>query len=88
MKVIGEIFNNRYRVMEELERGHCISSYVASDEVYGVEVEMDVIQLEVCFLPHLSSRLKEVLDSAVGIASPCVASLFEWREEEIGRAHV
>jgi hypothetical protein len=82
MGLTEEYFKDIYRPIEELERGHCVVSYLARDEVSGMEVVVDVVEVEKSASPHLAGRLREVLDLAREFIAPCIVPLFSWWEEE------
>lgn len=80
-------FEQRYRLLKELERNSCVTSYIAYDESYGLEVEVDAIEVDKCGHTGLIERLRQLLAPATHISSPHAASLFDWREEE-GRLYL
>lgn len=76
-----EILAERYRIVEQLGKGHGLSTYRAADEVMHTEVEIDVLDTEAAHLPVSIQRLKEMLEAALAVSSPHAGSLFGWWEE-------
>jgi hypothetical protein len=78
---------DQYRPVEELDKGQSLARYLARDTAYGVEVELDVLELDKSTCPHLAGRLREVLDRAGEINGDHIATLLDWGEEE-GRIYL
>jgi hypothetical protein len=83
MGMTGELIGDRWRLVEELEKGRCVTTYLARDEVLGTELEVDAINVETAGLAVDKRRLQEMLDAAMQVVGPHVASLFAWREEDV-----
>ena len=77
----GELIGDRWRLVEELDKGRFLTTYLARDEVLGTVLEVDAVHVEEADLPMGEQRLQEMLDAAMQVAGPHVASLFAWREE-------
>jgi hypothetical protein len=80
--MIGELIGDRWRLVEELGKGRGLTTYLARDEALGTELEVDAVDVEEVGLAVDKGRLQEMLDAAMQVAGPHVASLFAWREEE------
>jgi serine/threonine-protein kinase len=80
--MVGEVLADRYRLIEELQRGRFLASYLALDMAFQVEVEIDVLTAEKSAYLVPAQRLEEILDTAMLILGTHVASLFGWGEEE------
>jgi len=80
--MIGELIGDRWRLVEELEKGRYLTTYLARDEALGTELEVDAVDVEKAGLTADKRRLQEMLDAAMQVAGPHVAPLFAWREEE------
>jgi serine/threonine protein kinase len=75
-------FGERYRILEELSRDSCFTTCLCFDEAYGLEVEVDDIDLEKAQPAHLIERLRQVLDACQKLCSRYTAPLLDWCEEE------
>jgi len=80
--MIGELIGDRWRLVEELEKGRYLTTYLARDEALGTELEVDAVDVGKAGLTVDMRRLQEMLDAAMQVAGPHAASLFAWREEE------
>ena len=76
--MVGERLADRYRLTEKLAGGRFLSTYLALDEVLGVEVEVDVAEdvESACAVPV--RRLEEILDAAMLVRGPHVSPLHAW----------
>ncbi|MEW6553987.1 MAG: PASTA domain-containing protein [Actinomycetota bacterium] len=79
--MIGRTLADRYRVTEGLHKGKALSTYIAVDSTYGSEVEVDVLELE-ADSPVSAQRIGEILDAAMLVHGPHIASLLAWDHDE------
>jgi hypothetical protein len=75
-------FGERYRVLGELERYGSMTTRLCFDEAFGVEVEVDDLELVAGLPDELIDRLRRLLDAALKIDSVHALSLREWCEED------
>jgi len=78
----GETLAGRYRLERKIYSGRFLDTYVARDELLGVEVEVDVLDAANAPLPVTGERLKEILDASQRIDSLHVHRLLSWFEGE------
>ncbi|OFW56372.1 MAG: hypothetical protein A2W01_00355 [Candidatus Solincola sediminis] len=75
-------FAQRYQILKELERTSCVTTYLCHDGSYGLDVEVDVIEIDKCESIESLERLRQMLDPSLKISSRYAAPLLEWFEEE------
>lgn len=78
----GELIGGRWRLLEELEKGTCLTTFLARDEALDTELEVDAVDAGKVGPVVDKQRLGEILDAAMQVKGPHVGSLFAWREEK------
>jgi serine/threonine-protein kinase len=79
--MIGKTLADRYQVTERLWGGRFLSTFLAVDTVYGIEVEVDVLAAPTAESAIPPLRLGELLDAAMLASGPHISCLRAWGEE-------
>jgi serine/threonine protein kinase len=84
----GQTLAGRYLITEKLGDGEYVSTYLASDTVLGIEVEVDLVAVDAPDRGMLVRRLEEVLDAAALIRGPHVSPMHSWGNTAEGSLYV
>ncbi len=79
--MIGEELMDRFKILELLEGGKRLSTYLALDMALRMEVEVDILQVSLSDFPIPASRVEEILDAAMHVRNPDIITFHGWGDE-------
>ncbi len=79
--MIGKTLAGRYRVTERLSCGTNLSTFMAVDIAYGMEVEVDALGVRAGEFLLRAGRLGEIMDMALQVSGPHVLPVHFWGED-------
>jgi beta-lactam-binding protein with PASTA domain/predicted Ser/Thr protein kinase len=81
-KMIGRVFNGRYRITERIGIGGMAEVYKAQDQVLGRTVAVKVMLPQYAADPEFTARFKQEAASAANLQSPYIVNVYDWGQDD------
>ncbi|MBN2025550.1 MAG: Stk1 family PASTA domain-containing Ser/Thr kinase [Actinobacteria bacterium] len=79
--MLGEVFNQRYRLKEKLGSGGMADVYLADDLLLNREVAVKVLHAQYASDPAFIQRFRQEAQSAANLNHPNIVNIYDWGNE-------
>ena len=79
--MLGEVFNQRYRLKEKLGSGGMADVYLADDLLLGREVAVKLLHAQYAADPVFIQRFRQEAQSAANLNHPNIVNIYDWGNE-------
>lgn len=79
--MLGEVFNQRYRLKEKLGSGGMAEVYLADDLLLNREVAVKVLHAQFAADPAFIQRFRQEAQSAANLNHPNIVNIYDWGNE-------
>jgi len=79
--MLGNVFNQRYRLKEKLGSGGMADVYLADDLLLGREVAVKVLHAQYASDPAFIQRFRQEAQSAANLNHPNIVNIYDWGNE-------
>jgi beta-lactam-binding protein with PASTA domain/predicted Ser/Thr protein kinase len=79
--MLGEVFNQRYRLKEKLGSGGMAEVYLADDLLLNREVAVKVLHAQYASDPAFIQRFRQEAQSAANLNHPNIVNIYDWGNE-------
>jgi len=76
--MLGEVFNERYRLKEKIGSGGMAEVYLADDLQLGREVAVKVLHAQFAADPAFIQRFRQEAQSAANLNHPNIVNIYDW----------
>lgn len=79
--MLGNVFNQRYRLKEKIGSGGMADVYLADDQLLGREVAVKVLHAQYAADPAFIQRFRQEAQSAANLNHPNIVNIYDWGNE-------